>query len=525
MLDTNLEYILDSLSKEPLLYLIKEYLYSKEDSKFSKLLISYNIIASSIELAFCLRLVLKFPNYLMQSGEIKYYEETNNHITLRVKKLIHNWKEIYNWKLEDNVLLRKYMSLKDINNVNKLLIDKNNNYNLISQNNIETDNLDNDYNFNNSFDSNINKNASFEELKYIDLIEMTKDEPLLKKNFISFSKIIQDGIFIFDIEEISKQICLIDQELLSEISIKDLLYKIKNFEHVDIFKKIKLREKQFKAYILFFIFLITCVQVKKSVIQNFLYLAYILKKKKNYQSYITIIKSFQFINLKDKTSLWDQIDPKYKGYYLNMVNEINNYEMNDPLFNNNSNNKALKSIKLIKDNSLDINLKTQTQNKHSNTNLCLKNSFKAEHQLSTNFNHNFNNIDNNDIYSTNLSATNNYNYNTVIPNIASLNLCLELIKKKSNKDKDVSEKLNACSDFKELYFFIYDIKRNKLPYYENNPLYDFLKFGFKEIFRTDVWRSQFKKYTILRPLIEDEKKIDKILKHLDEKFKRLDSKF
>jgi hypothetical protein len=102
-------------------------------------------------------------------------------------------------------------------------------------------------------------------------------------------------------------------------------------------------------------------------------------------------------------------------------------------------------------------------------------------------------------------------------------MTVELIKRKAKKQSG-SERIEACTEFKDFFLFIMEIKRNKLPYYENNPLYDFLKFGFKEMFRTDVWKPQFKKYSLLRLLIEDIKKVDKILEQLDEKFKKIDSK-
>lgn len=428
LLEYNVEYILDSTEFNPLVELIKDYLFSKEDPKHSKLLISYSLIASSIELIFCLQLLLKFPTIIMQNKESEIYFQSQSQIKQRLNKFIYQWKELYGHKLKNNPILRKYSTM----------------------------------NFSPSEDQSSHG--------YIDLIEMTKEEPLLKKNFIVFSRIIQEGIFIFEVEEIAKQICLIDQSYISEITINNYLNYFNNKED-QLFNKILLREKQLKVYILFFIFLITCIQVRKNIIEKFIELAYCLKRKKNYQTYVTIIKTFLFINLKDKVSLWDQLDNKYKTYYLNMVNEINSIEMNEGLYNSKG-------------------------KRHSS-----------------------NTTSNNLIIDMNDSST----ILPIIPNIFSLNLSLEIIKRKAKKLNN-EEQLEACQDFKDFYLGIVELKRNKFPYYENNPLYDFLKFGFKELFRTNIWRPQFKKYSLLRPLIEDYNKIDKILEHLDDKFKKIDSK-
>ncbi len=421
------DYILDLPETNSLVDLIKEYIFSKEDPKNSKLLICYNLVSTSIELAFCLQLLLQFPLLIMHNKEKDIYLESQYQIKYRISKFVAQWKKLYGYKLDKSPLLRKYMNMYMIQD--------------------EEDDLSNGH---------------------IDLIEMTKEEPLLKKNFISFSRLIQDGVFLFDVEEIAKQLCIIDQTNIAELSLESLIKYIKS-EESTLFNHIQLREKQFKAYILFFIFLITCIQVRKTVIEKFIELAYVLKKKQNYQSYFTIIKTFQFINLKDKVSLWDQLDNEYKSQYLNMVNEINGIEMNDGLilFKN-------------KKNSLTLNQ----------------------------------NLSSNELGTSVLSS---------IPNVYSLCNTIEIIKRRANKQNQ-EDQFDACNEFKDFYLAISEIKRNKFPYYENNPLFDFLKFGFKEIFRTNIWKPQFKKYSLLRPLIEDINKIDKILEHLDEKFKKIDAK-
>lgn len=423
ILEYNNDYILDISHDNVLVDLIKEYIFTKEDPKSSKLLICYNIIASSVELSFCIQLVLKFPKLIMHERERHIYENSQKQIKTRLEKLIIEWKRMFSeGKLKRNSLLRKYFS-----------------------SNFSIENEDN-------------------SIGSIDLIEMTKEEPILKKNFISFSTLIQEGIFLFKVEEIAKQICLIDQNLLSEITIEDCVRHIKQ-EEGSLFSNIILRERQFKAYVLFFIYLITCIQVRKTVIEKFIELAYCLKKMNNNQTYVTIIKTFMFINLKDKVSLWDQLDNEHKSLYLNMTNEVNSFEMNEGIFNTSLIKKII----------------------------------------------------------TSTSSKNEASVNVYIPNSYSLASYIEIIKRKANKDK-YEEKYEACTEFKEFFLILKEIRKNKLPYYENNPLYDFLFFGFKEIFRTDIWRPQFKKYAVLRPLIEDGCKIDKILEHLDEKFKKIDSK-
>lgn len=430
LLEYNSEYILDTISSEdPLLEIIVDYIFSDQDPKTSKLLLSYNIIASSIELAFCLRLVTKFPSLAILPKEREFYDSNNQHIIPRIERFIVVWKNFFPQRTTKDMIIKHYLDVP------------------ITSFNVE----------------------EYLESGSYDFSELSKEEPILSKNFVLFSKIVNNNIFIFDLEEISRQLCLVDQELLLELDINSYLRQVK-YREICVFNKIYRREKQFKAYILFSIFIDKSNQNRKALVENFINLAYNLKKKKNYQSHITIIKAFMLINLKNISSIWDQINPSIKHYYLNMVKEIEKIELNETFFTTyTSSNKSTSSVST--ENSTNLSLSTTT--------------------------------------------------NPVLPSAVTLNNALDMIKR-NIRSGNIVDTVNACTEFKEFYLIINNCSRNKYSWYRNNPIYDFIKFGFKEVFRTSEWRKEYKKFSPLRFSIEDDNLIDSVIKQLENQFRKLD---
>ena len=75
-------------------------------------------------------------------------------------------------------------------------------------------------------------------------------EPILNNKYISFTNLIKEGPFCFDVEEIARQFCLIDHEMLCELQYKDYVQFLVKKELPKVFKKFIIREKRIKCYIL-----------------------------------------------------------------------------------------------------------------------------------------------------------------------------------------------------------------------------------------------------------------------------------
>ena len=53
-----------------MIYMLKDYIFETQDPKTSELMQGYNLFVSSVELMFCLRLILHFPKvYFMRKEE------------------------------------------------------------------------------------------------------------------------------------------------------------------------------------------------------------------------------------------------------------------------------------------------------------------------------------------------------------------------------------------------------------------------------------------------------------------------
>lgn len=413
MLLFNAEYILDS-NEDILIILIKKYIFSKEDPTNSLLLLCYSFFCSSIELAFSLRLILNFPVLTIYPKEQQIYVENNKEIVNRLKKFIMAWKRIYTEKFKNNSLLNILL------NSNQL--------------------------FNTSVDYS-------NQVYSIKLTDINREEPKLTKNFVLFSKINRESIFIFDIDEIARQICLIDHMLLSNLNFTEYIKRIKKDDY-PMFNNIIEREKSLKAFILFSIFIEDSIDSKINLIDKYVKLAKELINKNNYQTYTTIIKAFSMINIKNKKAIWNKLDADCKYNYLNMLNDIEKLEMNESFFS---------------------------------------------------------------IYNTTIYNTENSNL--FVPNFVTISTTLDMIKKKI-KSSNINENVLGCEEFRDFYLVSNEIINNTYPWFRNNPLYDYLLVGYKELFRTDVWRPDLKKYSELRSFLDDEKRIDKVLQILDAQFKK-----
>lgn len=413
MLLFNAEYILDA-NEDILIILIKKYIFSKEDPTNSILLLCYSFFCSSIELAFTIRLILNFPELTIYPKEQQIYMENNKEIVNRLKKFIFAWKRIYSDKFKNNSLLNILVNTSQL--------------------------------MNNTVDY---SNQTFS----IKLTDISREEPKLTKNFVLFSKINRESIFIFDIEEIARQICLIDHMLLCNLNFTEYIKRIKNDDY-QIFNHLIEREKSLKAFIIFSIFIEDSIDSKINLIDKYVKLARELINKNNYQTYTTIIKAFSIINIKNKKAIWNKLDADCKYNYLNMSNDIEKLEMNESFFS---------------------------------------------------------------IY--NNTIQNPDNPNLFVPNFITISTTLDMIKRKV-KSNYLNENVLGCEEFRDFYLVTNEITNNIYPWFRNNPLYDYLLIGYKELFRTDVWRPELKKYSELRSFLDDEKRIDKVLQILDAQFKK-----
>ena len=93
-------------------------------------------------------------------------------------------------------------------------------------------------------------------------------EPILNNKYVSFTKLIREGPFCLDIEEIARQICLIDHEMLQEIKYSDYIHFLVKKELPKVFKKFIMREKGIKCYILIYMTMHDNLENKKNMIQN-----------------------------------------------------------------------------------------------------------------------------------------------------------------------------------------------------------------------------------------------------------------
>lgn len=287
LLESDEEYILDNEDDYILLAMMRNYIFSDENPKTSQLLITYNIFCSSIELIFCLKLVEKFPITIFNPREMTKFKEYSDHIQNRINNFYSAWYNTYKRKYHKNILIQKLMG------------------------NFST--IDN------------------ETSTMLDLITLSMIDPILNGN-VSFTQLITKGPFCYDIEEIAKQICIIDHEYFESIKLNDYNKFIVKKKIPDSIKRLESRIKQFKCYMLLFILNQNNLETKKAVIQNFIALAYICKQLNNTQTSYTIISALNVVEVCKKTNLlWRLVDNKHKEMFINLDKEFFDIEMNEDL--------------------------------------------------------------------------------------------------------------------------------------------------------------------------------------------------
>ena len=276
LLECSDTYILDSDEDYCLIYLLQDYVLDSQDPFLSELMRGYNLFFSSVELLFSMRLILHFPNIYFMKKEKRFSEPYFNIIKNRILKFCLTWCKVYPEKYNKNIFIQ----------------------NLIG-------------NF-------INYKEENEKTQSIDFIALSLDEPTLSPKYIGLIKLIREGPFLYDINEIARQLCIIDHKNFSSITQKDYIDYIVNKEIPQAFNKIYKREMHFKCYILMYLLLIKNLENQKKAIQNFIALAHLSKSLNNYQTEYTIISTLSAVKIDSKEFLWKMIEKKYKEIYISM---------------------------------------------------------------------------------------------------------------------------------------------------------------------------------------------------------------
>ena len=290
LLDCEKTYILESDEDYCLIYMLQKYVFESQDPILSELMRGYNLFFSSVELMFCLRLILHFPKiYYMKKEQKKLNTSYNDAIKDRVSKFMLAWVKVYPKKYEKNLFIQSL-----INDVVKI--------------------------------------TKEEQHPSIDFISLSLEEPILPAKYVGIIKLIREGPFSFDITEIARQLCIIDQKNFSSIPEKDYIDYIVKKEVPESFNKIYKRETHFKCYVLIFILLIKDLENQKRTIQSFIQLADTCKALNNYQSEYTIISVLSAMGLQRKLLLWKMLDKKYKEMFLQMESDFKDVDLNEKTF-------------------------------------------------------------------------------------------------------------------------------------------------------------------------------------------------
>ena len=290
LLDCEKTYILESDEDYCLIYMLQKYVFESQDPILSELMRGYNLFFSSVELMFCLRLILHFPKiYYMKKEQKKLNTSYNDAIKDRVSKFMLAWVKVYPKKYEKNLFIQSL-----INDVVKITKD--------------------------------------EQHPSIDFISLSLEEPILPAKYVGIIKLIKEGPFSFEVTEIARQLCIIDQKNFSSIPEKDYIDYIVKKEVPESFNKIYKRETHFKCYVLIFILLIKDLENQKRTIQNFIQLADTCKSLNNYQSEYTIISVLSAMGLQRKLLLWKMLDKKYKEMFLQMESDFKDVDLNEKTF-------------------------------------------------------------------------------------------------------------------------------------------------------------------------------------------------
>ena len=301
LLDCEKTYILESDEDYCLIYMLKKYISETQDPNLSELMRGYNLFFSSVELMFCLRLILHFPKiYYMKKEQKMLNDKFYAPIKDRVSKFMINWVKVYPKKYEKNLFIQAL-----INDVVKITKEENH--------------------------------------PSIDFISLSLDEPILPTKYVGIIKLIREGPFLFDIMEIARQLCIIDQNNFSSISQKDYVDYIVKKEIPESFNRIYKRETHFKCYILIYNLLIKELDLQVAAIQNLIQLAETCKKLNNFQSEYTIISVLSAMNLKEKF-FWKKVDKKFVDSFVKMESDFKDADLNEKTFFDKLNSESQTSV-------------------------------------------------------------------------------------------------------------------------------------------------------------------------------------
>ena len=290
LLDCEKTYILESDEDYCLIYMLQKYVSETQDPFLSELMRGYNLFFSSVELMFCLRLILHFPKiYYMKKEQNKLNNKYNESIKDRVSKFMLAWVKVYPKKYEKNLFIQSL-----INDVVKI--------------------------------------TKEEQHPSIDFISLSLDEPILPSKYVGIIKLIREGPFLFDINEIARQLCIIDQKNFSSIPEKDYIDYIVKKEIPESFNKIYKRETHFKCYVLIYILLIKDLENQKRAVQNFIQLAEMCRTLNNFQSEYSIISVLSAMCLHKKLLLWKMLEKKYKDLFAKMESDFKDVDLNEKTF-------------------------------------------------------------------------------------------------------------------------------------------------------------------------------------------------
>ena len=302
LLDCEKTYILESDEDYCLIYMLQKYVSETQDPFLSELMRGYNLFFSSVELMFCLRLILHFPKiYYMKKEQKMLHNKYYDSIRDRVSKFMVNWVKVYPKKYEKNLFIQTL-----INDVVKI--------------------------------------TKEEQHPSIDFISLSLDEPILPSKYVGIIKLIREGPFLFDINEIARQLCIIDQNNFSSILEKDYIDYIVKKEIPESFNKIYKRETHFKCYVLIYILLIKDLENQKRAVQNFIQLAETCKRLNNFQSEYTIISVLSAMCLPKKLMLWRMLDKKLKDTFQQMESDFKDVDLNEKTFFDKLNSQSETSV-------------------------------------------------------------------------------------------------------------------------------------------------------------------------------------
>jgi hypothetical protein len=267
LLEQNEDYIIYRL--------INYFIHSEEYPHNSNLFLTYNLFCTEIELIFCLKLAQKLPKYkyIPNFNEIDILKYHHKNIQEKISSFLSLLEETKKESRIKNVLLESLF---------------------------ETE----------------------ESTSLAEIASSLIQDPLLPNKLLSQKKLLIEGIFYFEIEEITRQLSLIDHENLRRLVRNGYKNLFKEGENSSYILSIILREKQFNCYILLTILNQSTLENIKIIIQKYISLAHNCRRVRNYQSCFNVILCFHKIKLKDKKMIWNLIEKGYKEYYISLETEF-----------------------------------------------------------------------------------------------------------------------------------------------------------------------------------------------------------